>query len=131
MPENGPTNWYSDDAATFGDRVAAAREARGMTQDILAPRLGVALRTVERWENDIAEPRANKLQMLAGMLDVSMSWLLTGEGSGVVPGEDADHPDVSALRDEVAGVRAEFLKLAERLGTLEERVAGVGSEPAV
>ena len=34
-------DWYSEDAATFGDRVAGAREQAGMTQKQLAKRLGV------------------------------------------------------------------------------------------
>ena len=34
-------------------------------------------------ENDLTEPRANKLQMLAGVLNVSIMWLLTGEGQGL------------------------------------------------
>ncbi|MEZ5913851.1 MAG: helix-turn-helix transcriptional regulator, partial [Paracoccaceae bacterium] len=34
-------NWYSEEAATFGDRLAAAREAAGLSQAELAQRLGV------------------------------------------------------------------------------------------
>ena len=78
MSEAAEKNWYSNDAATFGDRVAAARESRQMTQKALAKRLGVGLKTIEGWENDLSEPRANKLQMLSGVLDVSIPWLLTG-----------------------------------------------------
>ena len=36
-------DWYGPEAATFGDRVAAAREQTGMTQAMLAKRLGVRL----------------------------------------------------------------------------------------
>ena len=32
-------NWYAEDAATFGDRLAAAREAAGLTQAELAKRI--------------------------------------------------------------------------------------------
>ena len=92
MDDFADDDWYSDDAATFGDRLAAAREAKGMNQKAFARRLGVAPETVEGWENDMREPRANKLQMMSGILDVSMSWLLTGEGRGVDPEVDAGHP---------------------------------------
>lgn len=78
-----PGGWYSDEAATFGDRLAAAREALGMDQKALAGRLGVKLSTIERWENDQSEPRANKLVILAGVLNVPMPWLLTGDGDGL------------------------------------------------
>ena len=83
MTEDAEIDWYSNDIATFGDRVAAGREALGLSQKQLARKLGVAAKTVDSWEHDISEPRANKLQMLAGILNVSMPWLLTGEGDGV------------------------------------------------
>ena len=72
MSDSDEINWYSNEAATFGDRVAAARDARQMTQKQLAKRLGVGLKTVEGWENDVSEPRANKLQTLSGVLNVSI-----------------------------------------------------------
>ena len=39
MTEN--EDWYASDVATFGDRVAAARENADMTQAALAKRLGI------------------------------------------------------------------------------------------
>ena len=80
-------DWYGPEAATFGDRVAAAREQAGMTQAALAKRLGVRLATLKSWEDDHSEPRANRLSMLAGLLNVSMRWLISGEGEGI----DAHH----------------------------------------
>ena len=58
--------WFSDEQATFGDRVAGARDAAGLTQDQLAEKLGVKPSTVRDWEDDVSEPRSNKLQMMAG-----------------------------------------------------------------
>ena len=70
-------DWYSDDAATFGDRLAAARENAGLSQKGLAEKLGVSHKIVRAWEDDMKEPRANRLQMLSGMLNVSLTWLLS------------------------------------------------------
>ena len=81
-------DWYSEERATFGDRLAAAREAAELSQKNLAKRLGVKAKTVAAWENDLSEPRANRLQMLAGLLNVSLMWLLNGEGEGVAPPGD-------------------------------------------
>lgn len=118
------TDWYSEDAATFGDRVAAAREVTGLSQHALAERLGIKDKTIHAWENDISEPRANKLQMLAGVLNVSMRWLLTGVGEGVSAPEDriALSADVSGLLAEMRELRGQAATLAERIGRLEKRL---------
>ena len=123
-------NWFAEDAATFGDRLAAAREVRGMTQKALARRIGVALKTLEGWENDMREPRANKLQMVAGLLDVSMSWLLTGEGKGVDPDPAADMPELAELLNEMRQLRTEMQRSAERMGLLEKRLKIALAQPA-
>lgn len=116
-------DWFSNEAATFGDRLAAAREVCGQSQKALAQKLGVGLKTVEKWENDISEPRANKLQMLSGVLNVSMRWLLTGEGDGVEPtGEFEAEPELHQLMSEIRAVRGEMLRSAERMGLLEKRL---------
>ena len=49
-------DWYGPEVATFGDRVAAAREASQMTQEQLAKRLGVKLKTLQPWEEDLGRP---------------------------------------------------------------------------
>ncbi|MEO1330569.1 MAG: helix-turn-helix domain-containing protein [Pseudomonadota bacterium] len=79
--------YFGEDSATLGDRVSAARQAAGLTQAGLASRLGVGAKVVSAWENDRSEPRANRLAMLAGLLNVSVTWLLTGRGDGVDPPE--------------------------------------------
>lgn len=126
MTKTAEINWYSNDAATFGDRVAAARDAREMTQTTLARQLGVAKKTVDGWENDKSEPRANKLQMLSGVLDVSIPWLLTGEGQDFEGQTDLGQ-NAAEILGEVRKLRAEALGLAERLGTLEKRLQKAGS----
>lgn len=116
--------WFSDETATFGDRLCAAREAGGMTQEDLARRLGVRLTTVQSWENDRGEPRANRLQMLAGMLGVSIRWLLTGEGDGLdgPPEGPALHHDAQELLADLARTRAAVMALAGDLGRTEKRL---------
>ncbi|WP_439138112.1 helix-turn-helix domain-containing protein [Roseicyclus sp.] len=121
--ELGP-GWYDADTATLGDRITGAREASGLSQSELARRLGVKLATIRTWENDQAEPRANKLQMLAGMLGVSIMWLLTGAGDGLEGPEEAVKlpDDVVALLGELRQTRLEQARLAERMGRLEKRL---------
>jgi transcriptional regulator with XRE-family HTH domain len=115
-------DYYSNEAATFGDRVTAAREAVGLSQEELAKKLGVKLKTVHGWEDDVSEPRANKLQMMAGLLNVSMMWLLNGEGDGVEPVDEPLDADVQSILLEMRQTRAEMHNLTERLGRLEKRL---------
>ena len=120
-------NWYAEDAATLGDRLAAAREAAALSKAELAGRLGVAVERIDSWENDWEEPRANRAQMLAGLLGVPLTWLLTGEGEGVTHPDDA-HPipqDAQNLLAEIRVVRTEMAKSAQRLGALEKQLRKV------
>jgi HTH-type transcriptional regulator, cell division transcriptional repressor len=121
-PDTG-TGWYSDAAATFGDRITAAREAVGLSQEDLSRRLGVKLKTIRAWEEDLAEPRANKLQMLAGLLNVSIRWLLTGEGEGVAAPDEGQVPaEISALLVELRDVKTQLLRSADRVALIEKRL---------
>jgi HTH-type transcriptional regulator, cell division transcriptional repressor len=118
------TDWYSNAAATYGDRITWAREAAGLTSADLARRLGVRLTTVEAWENDRAEPRANRLQMMAGMLNVSLRWLLTGMGDGLdgPPGDGVTGPDQRALLGDLARLRDQAHSMNRQIDQIEHRL---------
>ena len=123
-------NWYSDDAATFGDRLAAAREAQTLTTKEFAHRLGVSTRTLEKWENDLSEPRANRLQMISGILNVSLPWLLTGEGDGL-DAEVSEPTNVDDLMTEMRTLRVQLGQAADRIGVLEKRLkSAIGDQAA-
>lgn len=117
-------DWYGPDAATFGDRVLAAREAAGMTQSQVARRLGVKKTTLAAWEDDLSEPRANKLSMMAGLLNVSIMWLLTGEGEGMSAPveEETSHPEMAEFLAELREIRSTMRANAERAARLEKRM---------
>jgi transcriptional regulator with XRE-family HTH domain len=115
------TDWYSQDAATFGDRVAAARDAAGLSQKELARRLGVRVSTVRGWEDDRSEPRANRLSMMAGLLNVSMMWLINGEGAGLPPpDEDVMPRDMRLLLADLRTLRADLVAKAEKVARMEK-----------
>lgn len=118
-------DWYGPDAATFGDRLAGAREAAEMTQSQLARRLGVKKATLAGWEHDLSEPRANRLSMLAGLLNVSIIWLLTGEGDGAPAPNTPSATEACDLREalaEMRAIRADMRAASERLARLEKRL---------
>jgi HTH-type transcriptional regulator, cell division transcriptional repressor len=116
--------YFSEKAATLGDRIAAGRRAAGVSQKELARRLGVRLKTIEAWENDLSEPRANRAQMLSSMLGVSLVWLLTGEGEGA-PEHGQDEMMTASGREvlrEFATLKSEMSADSRKLSRLEKRV---------
>ncbi|WP_187430467.1 hypothetical protein ROLI_006310 [Roseobacter fucihabitans] len=117
-------DWYSPEIATFGDRVAAAREVAEMTQAQLARRLGVRVATLRSWENDLSEPRANRLSIMAGLLNVSMMWLINGQGEGLdAPMEEASLPaSATEILNEMRDLRADMQARVEQLGRLEKKL---------
>jgi len=125
-------DWYGPKSATFGDRVAAAREFADMTQAVLAKRLGVRLATLRAWEEDLSEPRANRLSMLAGLLNVSMMWLINGEGEGLDAPQDSASVtgDLNEVLTDMRALRAEMLRNAEAMGRLEKRMRQLIEAPA-
>ena len=120
---NEDFDWFGPDAATFGDRVVGARENSNMTQGQLSRRLGIKLTTLQAWEEDRSEPRANKLQMLSGMLNVSLPWLLSGQGIG--PDEPIQEPvqnDISIILLEMRSIKMQMNQTADRLSRLEKQL---------
>ena len=94
-----------------------------MTQAQLARRLGVKKTTLTGWEQDLSEPRANKLTMMAGLLNVSMGWLWTGEGEGMdAPAGEQVPQDLAAILTELRQLREEMRGNVERAARLEKRL---------
>ena len=121
MTPETTTDWYSDETATLGDRIAGGREVLGIGQEELARQIGVRLDTLRKWEDDRAEPRANRVQMLAGILGVSLSWLLTGKGEGPdAPVEAAPPAEVTRILDEMRRLHGQIARANVRLGQLEK-----------
>ncbi|WP_238547636.1 helix-turn-helix domain-containing protein [Meridianimarinicoccus roseus] len=125
-------DWYTAENSTFGDRLAGAREAAGMSREQLARRMGLKVSTIDKWEEDLAEPRANRLQMLSGLLGVSLTWLLTARGEGL-EGPAQDEPlsdDLRSALTELRQVRTDLMREADRVGILEKRLRRLLKDPA-
>lgn len=120
---------WSEDVSTFGDRLARAREYAHMSQAQLARRLGVKVATINNWETDRSEPRANRLQMLSGLLNVSIIWLMTGEGEGGPAMHDQEaSEEIAGLRDvldQLRDIRLAQDRLADRTGLIEKRLRAI------
>jgi len=119
--------FFNENAATFGDRLEAARLAKGLTLQGLANKVGVKKKTIQRWESDLSIPRANRIQMLAGMLNVSIIWLINGESNGthnVV--ENYNRPEgINDALGEIAMLKDVLSRSLKRLTELEKRLSDI------
>lgn len=126
MPDT--TTIYSGipDKDTMGGRLSRARDATGLSTTQLARRLGVKASTIQAWESDRSQPRANRLATLAGILNVSLSWLLHGVGTG--PDEDGDANTVESITLQLDRLKRLHEETAEVIVQIErdiDRMAGV------
>jgi len=99
----------------LGPRIAVARKHAGFTVSELARQLGVSTETLKRWESGQQTPRANRMLMLAGLLNVTLAWLLEGRESAFM-GTDGG----VTLENVSAQVESAKLKLAEVADVLDE-----------
>jgi transcriptional regulator with XRE-family HTH domain len=68
----------------LAERLAVVLEQRGLSQSQVAQRSGIPLATLNKWLNPAGRapnPRADNLLALKKTLDVSIDWLLSGQGT--------------------------------------------------
>lgn len=61
---------------TFGEKLQRLRQQAGMSQDVLAEKLGVSRQAVSRWERDETMPETDKVVALAELFGVTTDYLL-------------------------------------------------------
>lgn len=85
----------------FGERVAKARNAAGITQTELAKRLGLTRSSVANIEAGRQHPTVEKASMLATVLRCDPGWLLAGEQQAPPPMDAAERivAEMRALAD--------------------------------
>ena len=110
----------SGSADTLGGRIVYAREAQDLTTSQLARRLGIKTETLQGWETDRSEPRSNRLLTLAGMLNVSPTWLLTGVGEA--PADMLTETEMMHIRESVVRMREQVMTLVDELEQLQQRL---------
>jgi len=65
----------------MGERIQGLRVKAGLSQEVLAERLGVTRQSVSKWELGQAVPDVDKLVQLARLFGVTTDWLLLYEGA--------------------------------------------------
>ena len=81
----------------FSRRLIKARKDIDFNIADLSRHLGVNPKTIRDWDAARSEPRSNKLSMLAGLLGVSVGWLLAGGEQAEIDDQSIKH-DVARLR---------------------------------
>jgi len=120
---------------TVGERIRAAREARGLTQQQAAEAIGVSSGTISRYERDEFTPRGERLTSLARLVRRSPEWIISGEAaarndpSGVreapaVYGRELTFQAVQALCDELEASDTERGELTAHLMSAEWKDRG-------
>lgn len=66
-------------AVAFGQRLAAKREAAGLSRSDLAAKLDVGFEVIWRWERGSAMPTYNHLVKIVELLDTTFDALLAPE----------------------------------------------------
>ena len=104
MGAEGTIYQNARDVDTLGGRLWRAREAAGLSASRCARMMGVRKETLDGWESDRSEPRANRLITMAGILQVSPAWLLHGLGEA---------PQIDGVSDELKILKAQVQRLKE------------------
>ena len=77
-------------------RVRKARHQAGLSQQVLAERMGVTRGAVANWQSAVAVPAARRLARIANVTGVSYEWLATGRGA-MLPELGFEDPKTPAI----------------------------------
>lgn len=82
---------------TFGQRLAALRKEKGLTQSDIADKVGITAQAVSKWENDQASPDIDILIKLSEIFDISLDELLGKEKASVSLNEKPTKKDINKM----------------------------------
>lgn len=107
------------DQIKIGKFIASCRKEQGMTQAVLAEKLGISDRAVSKWENGKSMPDSGIMLELCELLKINVNELLSGEHITM--------EDYNAKSEEVIlGLKSENEKYAKRLLRSEAYIVVVG-----
>ena len=61
----------------FSEKIIWCRKKSGLSQEMLAEKVGVSRQAVSKWETGESEPEISKLKVLAEIFGVTVDWLLS------------------------------------------------------
>lgn len=100
----------------FANNLKLALDRRGISQTDLSDSVGVSTATVSYWVSGRKYPRPDKMQTIADLLGVTMSWLTTGDADGFVAFDDAH-----IFAEKYAALDAHGRAVIDAIMSLEEK----------
>ena len=79
---------------TFGERILALRKKHKWSQGELAKKIGTSAPIVGRYERNEIKPSIEVAKKLADALDVTIDYLITGDGTAII-----DKKNLQRLQD--------------------------------
>lgn len=102
------------------DKLKALRKARGLTQEEMAERSGIAQGSISAWETGRAVPKYERLQTLSAFFDVPINYLMGG-------GEKKTTTKIPILGYVAAGIPIEAITQIEGYEEITEKMALSGT----
>ncbi len=94
------------DFSRLGDNISYLRRSTGMTQEMLAYRLGVSPQAVSKWERQLSCPDVSLLPVMADVFEVSIDELFVS----LDPDSAANHIDALPWEDDGRGCASRSLR---------------------
>ncbi|QPC87607.1 helix-turn-helix domain-containing protein [Mesorhizobium sp. NBSH29] len=111
------------DLDTIGGRISRARDAAGLSVKEIAWQLGVKIATINAWESDRSLPGSHRMNRLAGMMGVSISWLL--HGVGTAPAEANSEQTVDNVTSQLEKLKLLHVETGELIGRIQKDLDGI------
>ena len=98
------------DQIKIGKFIASCRKDAGLTQAVLAEKLGISDRAVSKWENGKSMPDSGIMLELCELLKINVNELLSGEKIMVESYDKRAEENLLAMRKEVEEKNRQLLK---------------------
>ncbi|SDB31609.1 helix-turn-helix domain-containing protein [Eubacterium oxidoreducens] len=99
------------DQIKIGKFIASCRKEQGMTQAVLAEKLGISNRAVSKWENGKSMPDSGIMLELCNYLKISVNELLSGERIMTEVSDKRAEENLLAMRREVEEKNRQMLRM--------------------
>lgn len=113
---------------SVNERIKVLRNVLGISQQDLANAIETTVTSISRIEQGHSEPRTSTLQKIAKQYNVSMNWLLKGEGEMLLPGVSIKEEPIENWKDEAYQLQNKYIQQLESqvefLKTIVQKVVG-------